>query len=80
MCRVKHSHVWGWLDPAANPDLMPVTYLKGAGAALGRGVEAFQAQNEKAACMATSAGRYKRSLLYHPLFHHTAVACQQLET
>ena len=42
--RVKQSHVWGWLDPSSNADLMPVTYLKGAGAAIGRGAEAFEAQ------------------------------------
>lgn len=43
-CRVKQSHVWGWLDPSQNSDLMAVTYLKGAGAAIGRGAEAFEAQ------------------------------------
>ena len=43
-CRVKQSHVWGWLDPSSNTDLMPVTYLKGAGAAIGRGIEAFEAK------------------------------------
>ena len=43
-CRVKPSHVWGWLDPSSNTDLMPVTYLKGAGAAIGRGAEAFEAK------------------------------------
>ncbi|KAL0025671.1 hypothetical protein WJX77_003216 [Trebouxia sp. C0004] len=42
--RVKQSHVWGWLDPSSNTDLMPVTYLKGAGAAIGRGIEAFEAK------------------------------------
>jgi len=36
--------VWGWLDPSSNTDLMPVTYLKGAGAAIGRGIEAFEAK------------------------------------
>ena len=44
VCRVKQSHVWGWLEPSCNSDLMPVTYLKGAGAAIGRGAEAFEAQ------------------------------------
>ncbi|DBA73902.1 TPA: hypothetical protein ACH3X2_009553 [Trebouxia sp. C0005] len=42
--RVKQSHVWGWLDPSSNTDLMPVTYLKGAGAAIGRDIEAFEAK------------------------------------
>ncbi|KAL3137014.1 hypothetical protein ABBQ32_006605 [Trebouxia sp. C0010 RCD-2024] len=42
--RVKQSHVWGWLEPSSNSELMPVTYLKGAGAAIGRGAEAFEAQ------------------------------------
>ena len=36
--------MWGWLDPSSNTDLMPVTYLKGAGAAIGRGIEAFEAK------------------------------------
>ena len=60
-CRAKQSHVWGWLDPSANADLMPVTYLKGAGVAIGRGAEAFQAQQgEQAADAAAAAAQSGR--------------------
>lgn len=52
--RVKQSHVWGWLDPSSNADLMPVTYLKGAGAAIGRGAEAFEAQQGQQADSASN--------------------------
>ena len=42
---------------------MPVTYLKGAGAALGRGVEAFEAQHDKELSAAISAGRQVTHML-----------------
>ena len=37
---------------------MPVTYLKGAGAVIGRDVEAFQAQHNEALHAENAAGRY----------------------
>lgn len=55
--RVLQSHIWGWLDPAADTALMPITYLKGAGAAVGRTREAVDAQHDKALYAAISAGR-----------------------
>lgn len=44
---------------------MPVTYLKGAGAALGRGVEAFQAQHDQELSAAISAGRSATCIAAH---------------
>ena len=65
--RTKQSRVWGWLNPAANPRLMPVTYLKGAGAVIGRDVEAFQALHA-----ANPAGRYHICRhVVHNLLHYT---------
>lgn len=61
--------MWGWLDPSQNSDLMAVTYLKGAGAAIGRGAEAFEAQQGQHAESASSleaamqASRYQSYLL-----------------
>ena len=59
--------MWGWLDPSANADLMPITYLKGAGAAIGRGAEAFEAQQGQQAADAAEAavqtGRWLSTLI-----------------
>ena len=52
--------MWGWLDPSANADLMPVTYLKGAGVAIGRGAEAFQAQQGEQAADAVGTAQTGR--------------------
>lgn len=65
-CRVRQSHIWGWLDPAADSALMPITYLTGAGAAIGRAREAVDAQHDAAVCAATSVGR-QASQLYSML-------------
>ena len=59
---------------------MPITYLKGAGAAIGRTREAADAQHDEALCAATSAGRqvpesYSMLGLYADMF---AIKCLQV--
>ena len=54
---VQHSHIWGWLDPATR-GLMPTTYLKGIGVAIGRAREAADAELDNSVFNAISAGRY----------------------
>ena len=68
---------------------MPVTYLKGAGAAIGRGAEAFEAQQGQdadSACSIEAAmqtGRYLPAsvepvLVKHVLFHLLWAVCLPL--
>lgn len=59
---------------------MPVTYLKGAGAAIGRGMEAFEAQQGQQAsgtasniAAAVQSGRYTCVILLHCIFISSSV-------